>query len=444
MQRPMPASLAIDLTRLITRLRHASPTGIDRVDLAYARHVLAGGGQGTRFGLVSTALGPRVLDRETARGLVEAVAAGWVEDAAAEADPVYRTLAASLAATPAPSLAACPLPAETAPRRRGEGSLRRRRLQAETMLRVLRRGGAEHLPAGTVYLHTSHLRLDLPGRFDWLYTRRDVRPVFFVHDLIPISHPEYGRPGEAGRHALRMETVARHAAHVLVNSGDVGARFTHYARQRGLGTKPVSVAPLGVETVFSDHAGEAPPGLARPTFLVCGTIEPRKNHLLLLNLWRDLAARMGAATPRLVLVGRRGWEIENVADMLDRCAAIRPHVTEVAGLSTHGLARLMRGATALLMPSFIEGYGLPVVEAAASGLPVVASDIPVHREIGAGFAHLLDPLDGPGWTRAVRALSEPDSPLRRDLRGRLDGYLPPSWAAHFERVDAALAELPPP
>lgn len=435
----MHACLAIDLTRLITRLRHASPTGIDRVDLAYARHVLSGGAPGTRFGLVSTALGPRVLDRDTARGIVEAVAEGWVEDVTADADPVFQALAASLAADPATD--------ERRPRRvgksRGEGGLDRRRLQAETALRVLRSGGAERLPDGTIYLHTSHLRLDRPERFDWLYDRRDIRPVFFVHDLIPISHPEYGRPGEAERHALRMETVARHAAHVLVNSGDVGARFTDYARRLGLGAKPVTVAPLGVEPVFSGSPGAADlPGLARPVLLVCGTIEPRKNHLLLLNLWRDLAGRMGPATPRLVLVGRRGWEIENVADMLDRCPALRPHVSEVVGLSTHGLAALMRGATALLMPSFIEGYGLPVVEAAASGLPVVASDIPVHREIAGRFAHFLDPLDGPGWRQAVQALSEPGSELRAELAGRLAGYEPPGWSAHFARVDAALADLP--
>ncbi|GMA75805.1 hypothetical protein GCM10025880_22220 [Methylorubrum aminovorans] len=68
---------------------------------------------------------------------------------------------------------------------------------------MLRSGGTERLPEGTIYVHTSHLRLDRPERFDWLYTRRDVRPVFFVHDLIPISHPEYGRPGR--RSATRRE-----------------------------------------------------------------------------------------------------------------------------------------------------------------------------------------------------------------------------------------------
>ncbi|WP_232631311.1 glycosyltransferase family 4 protein [Methylobacterium sp. Leaf118] len=438
--------VAIDLTRLITRLRHASPTGIDRVDLAYARRVLGdGAGPGERFGLVSTEFGPRILERGTARAVIEAVAAGWIEHVAAEDDPVYRALGATLASggTSGGRISGDRASGGGAVPGRA-GSWGRRRLQIETALRAWRAPGPERLPEGTIYLHTSHLRLDRPGRFDWLYGRRDVRPVFFVHDLIPISHPEYGRPGEAERHADRIQTVAHHAAHVIVNSADVGERLTAYTLARGLGRKPLTVAPLGVEPVFAAGAAEAAGGAptGRPTFLVCGTIEPRKNHLLLLNLWRSLAERLGEETPQLVLVGRRGWEIENVADMLDRCPGIRAHVTEVSGLSTHGLARLMRTATALLMPSFIEGYGLPVVEAAASGLPVVASDIPVHREIGGAFAHFLDPLDGPGWERAVLALSEPGSALRRDLAARLAGSVAPTWDMHFERVKAALATLP--
>ena len=423
MQRP----LAFDLTRLVTRLRHASPSGIDRVDLAYARRVL--GPEGTRFGVVSTALGPRVLDRARALAIVEAVAAGWVEDGAAEADPVYRRLAARLGSGAAG--AAPPAPARSA------GS--RRAIQARALATILRGAPISALPQGSLYLHSSHLRLDKPGRFDWLYDRRDVRAAFFVHDIIPITHPEYGRPGEAERHAERMRTIGRHAAAILANSADTAARTGAYLAQGGYRPPPMAVGHLGVEPAF----GRAGPRLAcaRPSFVVCGTLEPRKNHLLLLQVWRALAERLGPATPRLVLVGRRGWEAENIIDMLERCAAIREHVVEVSGLSTHGLAALMRGATALLMPSFTEGYGIPIVEAAASGLPVVASDIPVHREIGAGFCDLLDPLDGTGWMRAVEAIAAPGSDRRAALARRLDGYAPPDWAGHFAAVEPLLESL---
>jgi glycosyltransferase involved in cell wall biosynthesis len=417
----MPA-VAIDLTRLWTRLGQPSPSGIDRVELAYARHVL--GGEGARFGLVSTELGPRVLDRATALDLAETVAAGWVEDAPAEADPVY----CRLAGLPPPRRA------EARPGREDV-----RRLRTRTGLRVLRGGGPGDLPSGTAYLHVSHLRLERPRRFDWLYGRPDIRAVFTVHDLIPIQYPEYCRPGEAARHAARLETVAAHAAHVLVDTAAIGAELRDHLVDRGRAAPPVTAAHLGIEPAFLDAARAGQP-FDRPTFIVCGTIEPRKNHLVLLNLWRNLARR-GGPMPRLLVVGRRGWEAESAVAMLDRCPALHGHVVEVADLSTPALAQVMRRATALLMPSYAEGYGLPVLEAAACGLPVVASDIPVHRETAGPFAHFVDPDDGAGWMRAVEALTEPASALRADLARRLAAFTPPTWEAYFERVEAVIAGL---
>ncbi|WP_284246797.1 glycosyltransferase family 1 protein, partial [Methylobacterium haplocladii] len=317
--------VAVDLTRLATRLGHMSPTGIDRVELAYARHFLRAGGRA--FGLVSTSLGPRVLDRESALRLAERVAQGWVEDATAEADPVYRRLTDAVP------------PSADASRTRGRAEAVLRRLERETWLRAPRGSRLDALPAGTVYLHVSQLRLERPERFRWLSARPDIRAVFTIHDLIPIAYPEYCRPGEAHRHAVRLETVAGHAAHILVDTADVGDRLGRHFASRGLPERPITAAPLGIEPLFSKGAGGLAPS-GRPTFLACGTIEPRKNHLMLLNVWRRLSDRLGPGTPRLVIVGRRGWEVENVFAMRDRCPRLRGHVVEAAGLTTPGLAAL--------------------------------------------------------------------------------------------------------
>ncbi|MGH1589315.1 glycosyltransferase family 4 protein [Methylobacterium phyllosphaerae] len=422
--------IAFDLTRLVTRLRHASPSGIDRVDLAYARAYL--GRSDTGVGVVATAFGPRILDRERALAIVEAVADGWVEDREAASDPVYRRLAARCG-DPA---VAPPPPGSSA----SAGSADRRRIQMRKAAEIAVRGRpVAALPRDALYLHTSHLRLDDPRRFDWLYTRPDVRAAFFVHDIIPITHPEYGRSGEADRHRARLRTIGRHAAAILVNSADTGRLTLAHLAAEGFGRPPLAVGHLGVEPAFGPNGPRFRPD--RPTFVVCGTIESRKNHLLLFQIWRQLAERHGAAAPRLIVVGRRGWEAESAIDMLERCPGVRNHVIEASGLSTHGLAALMRSCTALLMPSFTEGYGIPVVEAAASGLPVIASDIPVHREIAETFALFRDPLDGPGWIAAIEALARPDGSERAELAGRLVGYRPPDWETHFAAVNPVLAAL---
>ncbi|WP_237217867.1 glycosyltransferase family 4 protein, partial [Falsiroseomonas oryziterrae] len=200
---------------------------------------------------------------------------------------------------------------------------------------------------------------------------------------------------------------------------------------------PVAVAPLGV--ALPEVA--APPVALRPYFVALGTIEPRKNHLLLLNLWRHFAATMGPQAPRLVLVGRRGWENENVLDMLERCTAIDGVVREAGTPPDREVAALLRGARALLFPSFAEGFGLPLAEALALGVPAIASDLPALREVGGSAPDFLDPLDGAGWREAVMEYARADSAARRAQVARLGGWQAPRWDAHFEVLDGLLAEL---
>lgn len=418
----MTPPVVYDLSYVAARLGAAAPTGIERVDLALARHCLErpdavpGAARGLHYGLGA----PHRLGAASARRLVAQASAGWEPPAAA--DPVLAALLRWLRAPPA---AFAPAPAVRRPA--PERALRR--------LRWRLADDAAPIPRGAVYLNCAQYAFEAPWFFRWLRRRPDVRPVLFVHDLLPLDHPEFFRAGYEARFEKRVATVARFAHAVIVSSEVVRRRLAAEMARRGRPGLPCLVMPLPPPATPSGLPAKLS---APPYFVTVGTVETRKNHLLLLHAWRQLAEQ-GGTVPRLVIVGARGWESEQAQDLLDRCRALAPHVAEVSGLGSPALAELIGGARALLMPSFAEGYGLPVAEALAAGTPVIASDLPVFAEVSQGRAALLDPTDGPGWRDAVTAFTSGSTIDRARLEAAR--YVPPTWAGALDRLDAFLVGL---
>jgi glycosyltransferase involved in cell wall biosynthesis len=211
-----------------------------------------------------------------------------------------------------------------------------------------------------------------------------------------------------------------------------------YAELTGKSMPPSVVAPLAPPELPAPSADRP---LDPPYFVMLGTIEPRKNHWLLLQIWRRLIERTGERTPRLVIIGQRGWECENVVDLLERCEPLRGMVTELPACSDADLATWLHHACALLFPSFAEGYGMPLVEALSRGVPVIASDLPVFREIAGDVPDYLDPLDGKGWMARIEAFADPASPARGAQLKRLADFSAPTWSAHFQVVEGLLERL---
>jgi glycosyltransferase involved in cell wall biosynthesis len=399
--------IALDLSRLLSRAGRATPTGIDRVEMAYARRLLAGEASGCLVAV--NALGRLgLLPPRLAEDFVAATGATWRGDAAsadARGSPrrlAWRSRIALLAA--------------------GEGALfAKLRASSEP----------------PVYLLVSHHHLHRPALFARLKARSPARFVCLIHDLIPIEYPEYARPSQAEIHRRRIATTVRFADALIVNS-----RVTRDALQPYLGrtgrASPVLVAPFGCDLPAATPAATPMP---RPYFVCVGTIEPRKNHLLLLNLWRRLAAELGDAAPLLVLIGRRGWEAENAIDMLERCPVLRSAVIEHNRLPDAAMAGLLAGARALLLPSFAEGFGLPLIEALGLGVPVLCSDIPALRETGGHVPEYLDPLDGAGWRSAILDYRTEGSPRRAAQLARLAAWQPARWSDHFAAVEHFLAMI---
>jgi glycosyltransferase involved in cell wall biosynthesis len=181
--------------------------------------------------------------------------------------------------------------------------------------------------------------------------------------------------------------------------------------------------------------------LRRPYFVLLGTIEPRKNHLLVLTLWREMVRRLGEKTPQLVVIGRRGWECEQVVDMLERCDLIHPHLIELNNAPDGIVAELIRQAQALLMPSFAEGFGMPVQEALAWGTPVLSTPLPAIKEFAGDIPAYAEPHDGARWLELLLAYAQPHSPERAAQISRLSGFKETTWSNHFDRTSDFLGEL---
>lgn len=289
---------------------------------------------------------------------------------------------------------------------------------------------------GRLWLNVGHTGLNLPGLGRWVRSA-DIRPVLMLHDIIPITHPEYCRAGEKARHEARVKTLLRNAHAVIGNSQDTLDRLNAHAASIGMAV-PQSLAVWPGTPRLAMPAGERP--ALSDDFIILGTIEGRKNHMLLLDVWERLVASQGEAAPRLVIIGRRGWACD---DVLARLAAggFGSRVVETGALSDDEITRLLAGARALLFPSFAEGYGLPLVEALDAGVPVIASNLDVFREIGQGVPDLLPPDDVVGWAAAIMAYAAPDSPARAAQMARLAQFRAPDWPGHFKAVDAFLETL---
>lgn len=394
--------IVFDLSRLLSRAYHTTPTGIDRVEFAYAMELLHRVPDRLRFSAVHPAGGYYGrLELGAVRQFLAFTQARWQTREIATAEEV--------------------------------------RAQAIRHLFALRPRAVPFAEGPRIYLQASPHHLENEGLVGRILETERAGFVTLVHDVIPLTHPEFARPNGAVEHLKRMRTIDHYADGIIGNSqATLDAIAQHVSPNR---RRVSRVAHLGVEWGDVPPARVSGPTNERPYFVCVATIEPRKNHLLLLNVWRRLVEQLGPEAPRLVLVGRRGWENENVIDVLERSAILFDHVEEAADVSDRQLDELLAGARAVLIPSFAEGYGMPVAEALAAGVPVIASDIEALREVGADVPDYLDPIDGLGWLAAIQDYAQPNSARRAAQLDRLLSWEPMGWSNHLDIVLEVIEEV---
>lgn len=404
-----PPARCLDVTRLVSRVGRGPWTGIDRVEWAYLRELLSR--DAPLFLLCRTAFGHVLLDRTGASAL---------RDRLVGTTPWGRKdLVGRLSRRLPPA------------RRRAESDLRRLAL-ARTRKSGLATMLTRHLPAGSVYLNVGHTDLDTAVLDAWRQLD-GARIVVMVHDTIPLDHPGYQRPGTPERFAGLLARIGQNADLVLYNSAATRESAERHFRTRGR-VPPAIVAHLGVDPPAKPGTMPIEIAADRALFVTLGTIEPRKNHALLLDVWKALRKEMPQERlPLLVTAGSRGWLNKEVFARLD---ALTPEdgIIEVSGLTDAAIAALLDRATAFLFPSRAEGYGLPPLEAARRGTPVICANLPVYREILGDYPVYGDPDDVYFWKQTIRNMAESmQAGQRAGARGRAPVTLP-DWRDHFKVV----------
>jgi len=268
-----------------------------------------------------------------------------------------------------------------------------------------------------------------------------------VHDLSFVRYPET-------HPTLRIRFLEKHLPPVLerCNAIITDSAFVRDEVASVFGIDPAKIHPihLGVSPAYHPRsADETTPTLSNYDLrhghyvLAVGTLEPRKNLIQGLRAYCTLPARLREAMP-FVIVGMKGWLTEGIEAEIASLGG-RGQIRVLGYLPTADLLQLYAGATMLLYPSVYEGFGLPALEAMASGIPVITSNRSSLPEVVGDVGITVDPGDEQGFADAMRMITE--DPNARAARGAagLDRARHFTWARcaiETERVyRIALADL---
>jgi alpha-1,3-rhamnosyl/mannosyltransferase len=257
---------------------------------------------------------------------------------------------------------------------------------------------------------------------DWMYPpqRGGIRSTM-VHDLVPLHFPDWVHARTRRMHGAKYRHAARACDIVMVNS-----RFTgdDVVETLGVPKAKIHVAYPGVDEGFNPDGARTE--LGRPYALTVATLEPRKNLATLLEAYRLLDGSELA----LAVAGAAGWGDQPSLDATG--------VLELGYTAHDALPDLYRGASVFVYPSLFEGFGMPVVEAMACGVPCVVSSHASLDEACGDAAVRADPRDPDALARAIeRALAERDELVPRGLEHARSFTWPANGRAHLAAWEAA-------
>ncbi len=259
--------------------------------------------------------------------------------------------------------------------------------------------------------HTRRLRGYLLHTPNYILMPYDGPTATTVHDLSALNYPET-HPVERVRFLERHLPRTLERASVVLTDSCFVADEIH--QRLGVPRAKLRTVALGVDPVYRPRAADelsaplAACGLAPGAYLlVVATQEPRKNLVRLVRAYAALPTALRTRTP-LVIAGARGWlnrELERVLGPLEAAGSAR----RLGYVSEETLPLIYAGARAFAFPSVYEGFGLPVLEAMASGVPVLTSNVSSMPEVGADIALGVDPLDEDALRAGLERILDDDA-----------------------------------
>lgn len=299
----------------------------------------------------------------------------------------------------------------------------------------------EDIPSGSVFFDIDSA-WNMPMHRGWLFPKLKARAVTIVphlYDLIPVTDPQYFHEQTMRQFLSWVTAVLQYADHIVCNAEATKAALHTLCESLELRTPECSVVPLGAD--FAKKAADTDDADQElleqlPQYrylLMVGTIEPRKNHRLLLDAVPELAKR----GIKVVFAGRIGWNMDEFAKEMAKHPEKDKNFFFAQGPTDATIQALYRNALAVAFPTKNEGFGLPIVEAYMNGTPVLASDIPVLREVGGSLADYFDHTSVDSLLVAVDRLTA-DEEAYQKKRAEIAAYRPRTWDTAAAEMTAAL------
>jgi len=273
-----------------------------------------------------------------------------------------------------------------------------------------------------------------------------VRIAVSMYDLIPIITPHLVVPNSEIFYVNWLSLALNYADLFIVNSAAVRDELAGMCQQIGIPAPRTLVVPLGCEMreIRPEPHGNArirqmisKIAQSRQYILMVGTVEVRKNHAYVLDAFEKQLFSDGLS---LVIAGRRGWKNDELLSRIDNSKQLGKQLFFIEDASDEELDVLYQHALFLAFPSLLEGFGLPIVEALQRGLPVLASNTPVSREVGGAWCDYFDLKDPGSLCRIVRHYRD-DRDAYTSKREEVGKYQPMTWDQSAELYSEALNAL---